>query len=353
MSKIILLGDVHFDCRSSSVNFLEYQRKFYENQFIPYCVKNNITTIIQLGDLFDKRQSINFRSLYQAKAMFFDLLQKHGITLHVFVGNHDLFYLESLEIDSPSLLLTEYDNIIIHKKPNTISIDSVQFDLIPWVCKENYEEVMKFVHGSHSDYCLGHFGFAGFAMYRGMISEEGFETTPFKKYKRVWSGHYHTRSQSGNIEYIGTPTEFNWQDCDDPRGFTVFDTQTLEQEFIQNDYTMFTKIEYNEDVFDYDSFNYESLKEKYVKVIVVNKANAARYDAFLQKVYESKCHDVTIVENFQNFTEGEVEEDIELEDTIEVVNSYIDSIDVNADKDKLKLMMQSLYIKAINGENIV
>lgn len=349
MSKVSLIGDIHFDGKSSSIQFIEFQRKFFEEQYIPYLLKNNIKTVFQLGDIFDRRTVMNMRTLYHAKKMFFDVLHDNEIDLHILVGNHDIFYLDTLEVNSPELLLREYSNVFIHTNPKTINVGTVSFDLIPWICKENYVEVHDFIDKSHSDYCLGHFEIAGFAMYKGYIAEEGLSPTLFKKYKRTVSGHYHTRSTQGNISYIGTPMEITWQDCDDPRGFEVFDTVSLQSEFIKNDYTLFHKIYYDEEKINSLEFDFLQLREKYVKIIIIKKENLKKYDNFLQQVYESGCHDVSIDENFEEFSNGVVEDNVKIEDTLSVVNSYIDSIDVNTNKEKLKSLMQRTYMEALNA----
>jgi hypothetical protein len=50
------------------------------------------------------------------------------------------------------------------------------------------------------------------------------------------------------------------------------------------------------------------------------------------------------------FSTGDVDEQIDLEDTIDVLSHYIDSIETDADKTKIKMFMKSLYIEAINTE---
>jgi len=347
MTKVAYLGDVHFGARNSSTQFIEYQRKFFENQFIPYLIENEIKLVIQFGDLFDKRTSINTRALYCAHNMFFKPLKKHGIELKVILGNHDIFYLESLEINSPELLLMGYDNVMVYREPTEILVDAVAIDLIPWICKENVDQVNKFMKESYSDYCIGHFEIAGFPHYRGHVSEGGLSPSVFKKYKNVWSGHFHTRSTNGNISYIGTPMEITWQDSDDPRGFEVFDTDTLKTQFVKNNYTLFHKVIYN-DQLDTQYFNFDELKEKYVKVVIEGKTNPSKYNSFIQRIFDIGAYDVSIVENFQDYFGGEVQETVKLENTMDVVYSYIDSIEINSEKEDLKSLMQRTYTEAMN-----
>jgi DNA repair exonuclease SbcCD nuclease subunit len=348
MTKYAFIGDMHLGAKSNSIDFIEFQERFFKYQLIPYLLENNIKHVTQVGDIFDTRTNVNLRSLYYAKRNFFDVLEQNGIVLNVILGNHDIFFSDTLEINSPTLLLGEYDNITIHDYPVTSHLGNYSFDFIPWICKFNSKEISEFISKSVSDFCVGHFEISGFAMYKGHIAEEGMSPELFKKYKHVYSGHYHTRSTKGNISYLGTPYEITWQDCDDPRGFYVFDDETGNMEFIENKFRLFEKVIYND--LDSKEFDFESLKDKYIKIIVVNKGNSKKYDSFLQKVYELGCINVTIEENFEEFTNGQVDESVKIEDTLSVVNSYIDSIDVNTDKIELKSLMQKLYIEAIHGE---
>lgn len=350
MSKTALVADLHFGCRNGSMQFIEYQRRYFEEEFFPYLADNNIKTIFQFGDVFDKRSSIDFRSLYHAKKNFFNVLRDMDISVHMILGNHDLYHLDKLDINSPNLLLSEYKNINIIDKPTTIETGITTIDFIPWIAKSNHDEIMKFIKSSKSDYCVGHFEIAGFEMYKGTKNEGGIDRKLFKKYKNVWSGHYHTRSQIGNIEYIGVPLEITWQDCDDPRGITVFDTNTLTTEFVKNKLSIFKKIEYIS-LLDQNAFNFDELKDKFVKIIVLENVNKIKYENFLTKVYDAGCYDVSIMENFEVYKQGEVEEHVVIGDTLAVVNSYIDSIEIPGDKNALKKLMNSLYIQTINDND--
>lgn len=111
--KVCLLGDTHFGVRNDSLAFHRYYDNFYTNQFFPYIEKHGIKTVIQLGDLFDRRKYINFVSLSESRRYFFDRLQEFDIDFHALIGNHDIFWKNSVEVNSPDLLLRGYDNITL------------------------------------------------------------------------------------------------------------------------------------------------------------------------------------------------------------------------------------------------
>ncbi|NDB57979.1 hypothetical protein EB001_05990 [bacterium] len=350
MSKFVVLGDTHFGVRGDSLKFHVYYEKFYSECLFPYMEQHNIKAIYQLGDLFDRRKFINFNTLKECKRYFFDELKLRGIQLITLLGNHDIFWKESLEVNAQSLILGEYDNITLIDKPTRMHEDNASIDLIPWICKENEVDVFSFIDNSKSDLCLGHFEIAGFPMYRGMHAEEGLSHDMFAKYERVWSGHYHTRSKAENIEYVGTPYEMTWQDAGDPKGFSVFDTETRELTFIQNPFTIHEKIEYNDKDQEPIDLTTIDIKDKYIKLVVINKTDLYKFDRFVNMMYEQAPYEVKIIEDLSEFNEGKIDAEINLEDTISILGNYIDSVQTEGDKEAIKSFVKGLYIEAINQE---
>lgn len=346
--KIALLGDAHIGARSDSLAFHSFFRKFY-GFFFSELKSRKIDTIIQLGDLWDRRKYINFVSLSESRKYFFDELRERDISMTTILGNHDITFKNTLEVNASSLLLQEYDNITVIDKPTTVELGGIKIALIPWICSENYVDCFNEINNTQAEICMGHFEISGFEMYRGHIAEGGLNSDSFNRFDTVFSGHYHHRSTRGNISYLGTPYELTWQDYNDPRGFHIFDTETLTVEFIQNPFTMFVRLEYNDkhEVLDLDAID---LTETYVKLVVVNKTDYYKYDNFINKLYTKGCHDIKIVEDMSEFQSGTVDETIDLEDTLSILSNYVDSINTDIDKDKIKTYMKSLYIDALNCE---
>jgi DNA repair exonuclease SbcCD nuclease subunit len=270
-----------------------------------------------------------------------------GVEFYTLVGNHDAHYRESLEINSPSLVLGEYNNIHIYSKPTTITIDNNSMDIIPWICKENEQDIAEFIAQSKSDLCLGHFEIENFSMYKGVESHEGLSPAIFEKYERVISGHYHTKSARDNITYAGTPYEMTWQDYNDPKGFHIFDTETRELTFVENVHRVFVRIDYD-DTKELVDLSTLSLTDCFVKLVVTSKTNLYKFDNFVQRLYGMGCYEIKIIEDMSEFSDGEVGDDIDLEDTMDVLSNYIDSIDTDADKEQIKTFMKVLYVEALN-----
>ena len=226
--KIVLVTDLHFGARNDSVKVAKHQKRFYDEVFFPYLKENNINTIIDLGDTFDRRKYISFTSLKSSREMFFDPLKENNITTHMIVGNHDTVYKNTNELNSVNLLLKEYDNVIEYEAPEDIEIDGCKILILPWICPGNHQESMTAIKATKAQVVMSHLELKGFEFMRGHFMHEGMDHTIFDKFDLVCSGHYHHKSTEGNINYLGTPYELTWQDYEDPKGFHVFDTETRE-----------------------------------------------------------------------------------------------------------------------------
>jgi len=353
--KVAIITDQHFGARNDSIHFLDYQEKFYSETFFPVLDSNSIDTVLILGDTFDRRKYINFYSYKRTREMFFDKLSQRGIKVHMLAGNHDTYFKNTNEVNSVRLLLQEYTNIEVIDSPKTITVDGNAICMMPWICPENYQESMDELKNTTSDVVMGHFDIAGFQMHRGLSSTDGLERSLFSRFDMVFSGHFHHRSTSDNIYYLGNPYELTWQDYNDPRGFHLFDLQARKLEFIENPNVMFHRITYDDKENSITEINSKDLTKytnTYVKVVVINKTNPYLFDKFMTNLYAVNPIDVTIAEDFTDLTEG-IDDDIldQAEDTITIINKFVDGIkEEHIDNDKLKSVLKELYVEALNQE---
>ena len=177
--------------------------------------------------------------------------------------------------------------------------------------------------------------------------EDGMDTKVFDKFEKVYSGHYHTRSDNGKIYYLGNPYEMYWNDVNDKRGFHIFDTETLTHKSINNPYKLFYNI-YYEDT-NYKLFNATEYQNKIVKVIVRQKTSPKEFEKFIDKLYGAGVQDLKIVENFELSTNEnfDVEED---ENTLSILNRYIDESEFDIDKGIIKNIFKDLYRQSCEVE---
>lgn len=350
--KIAILGDTHHGMRGDSIAFHNHYREFYLKTFFPYLEEHGITNVYQLGDLFDRRKYISFQTLALCRKYFFDVMQKKNIQFYTLLGNHDITFKNTLEVNSPQLLLQEYENVCIYDKP--FNDKELGVDIIPWICKDNEAEIMEYIKNSTNQICFGHFELQGFEMDRGNICHEGMDPSALQKYDLVLSGHFHHKSNSGNIVYVGTPGEMTWADYNDERGFHILDTETRELTFIPNPNKMFYKIKYNDDELFYNDIvnaDHSHLAGKYIKLVVEKRNNSFLFDTLIDELTKVAPLEVSVVEDFSEIT-NDVEVDIDqAEDTITILNKYVDGLTLPVESDKIKNVLRDVYNEAVSMES--
>ena len=341
--KVAIITDQHFGARKNSKLFHDYFLKFYNNIFFPTLEEEGITTIVDMGDTFDSRKGIDFSALSWAKNNYYDRLQEMGVKVHTIVGNHTAYYKNTNQINAVDLLLREYDNVTVYSEPTEVLLGQLPTLFIPWINQENEETTIKLIKGTSCKCAMGHLELQGFRVNSQIIMEHGLESKLFENFTHVFSGHYHTRSSNGRISYLGNPYEMFWTDVNDTRGFHIFDTETLERTPIDNPYKLFYNI-YYEDT-NYQTFDTRDYENKIVKVIVRKKTDAKKFEKFIDKLYSSGVAELKIVENFQ-IQESEDFEAFESEDTMSILNRYIEEAEINLDKVTIKKMINEIYQEA-------
>ena len=343
--KVAIITDTHYGARKGSKYLHDYFELFYKNVFFPALEEHGIDTVIHMGDAFDSRKSIDYQSFEWAKRVVFEPLKKYKV--HMIIGNHDCYYKNTNNTNSPQLLLQSYSNITTYQEVSELKIGNLNILLIPWINAENFENTVTAIKNTDSNCAMGHLELNGFRVHRGHTMEEGMDSALFEKFDRTFSGHYHTRSDNGRIFYLGNPYEMFWNDVNDTRGFTIFDTETLEHFHINNPYKLFSNI-YYEDT-PYQTFDFSEYENKIVKVIVRKKTKVKSFEKFIDKLYSVGVQDLKIVENFE-IQESEDFEITEEESTMSILNRYIEESEFELDKNIIKGIFQNLYKQACEVE---
>ena len=343
--KVAIITDTHYGARKGSKHLHDYFEMFYRDVFFPSLEEHQIDTVIHMGDIFDSRKAIDLQSLEWSKKVVFEPLKKYKV--HALIGNHDCYYKNTNNVNSPELLLKDYSNIKTYSKATEISLDKLKILFLPWINSENYKETCNLITRTKAKVAMGHLELNGFVATRGHLMENGMDVDIFDKFQKVYSGHYHTRSNNGKIFYLGNPYEMFWNDVNDPRGFNIFDTETLEHTPVNNPYKLFYNI-YYEDT-NYKLFNATEYKNKIVKVIVRQKSNLKDFEKFIDKLYSIGVQDLKIIENFdvQESEDFDIDED---ENTLSILNRYIDESEFEYDKNIVKGIFQDLYRQACEVE---
>jgi DNA repair exonuclease SbcCD nuclease subunit len=350
--KIAILNDTHCGIRNSSDIFVKHQRDFYEQVFFPYLNENGIKNILHLGDYYDHRKFVNFKALSDNREVFLERLRRDGITMDIIPGNHDVYYKNTNELCSLKELMGHYMNEVnIIMEPRVMDYDGCKIALVPWINNENYHSSIEFIKNCKASILGAHLELVGFDMMKGVKNTHGMESKIFDRFEQVWSGHFHTKSNQGNIHYLGSQMEFTWADSNDPKYFHIFDTETRELTPVRNPLVMFEKVVYNDAQIDYNGKDISYLKDKFVKLVVIKKEDPFVFDRFVDRIQQLGVHDLKIAETFDEFVGVNVDDEgISVEDTTELLDSYVDAVDTDLDKDKIKGLMRGLYVEAQNLE---
>ena len=350
--KIALLTDTHFGARNDSLIFNDFFKKFYVNIFFPTLKERGITEVIHLGDVVDRRKFINYKTLNSMKEMLFNPLKEMGVNIKIIIGNHDCYYKNTLAVNSMTELTRGMPHVIVYDEPAEISLDGKnQAVFIPWICNENEEQSRELIEKTRAPVAFGHLQIEGIEQHKGSFAIEGHSPSMFKAFQKVYSGHFHHKSETGNITYLGNPYEITWADYNDKRGFHIYDTETMETEFIENPYSMFHKIYYDDEKTDYGDLS--RYKDTYVKIIIRNKNNSYLFEALMDKLFDVGIGHISVVDNL--FDIEDLGEDIEnmedVEDTMSVIRSCVDGLQFD-NKEPLNKLMQDLYNEALTMETV-
>jgi hypothetical protein len=234
-------------------------------------------------------------------------------------------------------------------KPTVVDYDGMAIALVPWINTQNEKESLEFLANCKADIVGAHLELQGFEMSKGMPCMEGMDRKHFDRFDMVMTGHFHAKSTQNNIHYLGSQMEFFWNDCNDPKHFHVLDTETRELTPVVNPITIYEKIYYDhENMRKFKDLKY--LDNKFVKVIVTNKGDPYEFERFIDRVQSQKIHELKIAEDFKEFTGENVSDNVSVDDTETLVYDYVDSVNTDLDKGRIKKEISYLMKEAQSME---
>jgi len=349
--KIALITDTHWGVRGDIIAFHDYFKRSLDEFFFPELRKRGIKNIIHLGDVVDRRKYVNFMTAHRLRKDFLEPINNE-FKMDIIVGNHDTYYKNTNSINALDELVNgKYENIEIYTEAETVLYDDVPILFIPWITDENRENTLYNIKATDAQIAMGHLELTGFEMYKGHVNDHGMDHNLLSRFDVVCSGHYHHKSSNGSINYLGAFAEHIWSDFDDPRGFHIFDTDTRELEFIQNPFSIFKKIWYDDMNKNMDEVLLHDVQTKdcIVKVIVKNKTNPYWFDLFIDAIENTTPIELQVVEDHLHL---DIEDDSDIineaEDTISIFRNYIEQMNLDGGKkDKLNKTIMELYQEAM------
>jgi predicted phosphodiesterase len=346
--KIALINDTHWGARNDSPAFIDYFNKFYDKVFFPYLQENNINTVIHLGDVVDRRKFINHNTAHNFKLKFWDKVDLLNIDTHVIIGNHDTYYKNTNEINALQNLNIS-KRAKVYTSSETVNFDGLDILFIPWICDTNMEDSLHNIDKSTAEIVMGHLEIKGFEMHKGHLNEQGLDKSLFKRFEKVITGHFHKKSDDGQIYYLGCPYQIMWSDYNCPKGFHIFDTATRELTRVPNPLIMFKKFIYDDKKEDYSKKDLSDYENTYVKLFISQKTDSDMFDKLLDRFHnEINAYEINVIEDLSSDINLTVKENIldQGEDTLTFLGNYIDQVDTTLDRAKLKTFAKQLYVEA-------
>ena len=346
--KIALINDTHWGARNDSPAFIDYFNRFYNEIFFPYLQQNNINTIVHLGDVVDRRKFINHNTAHNFKLNFWDKIDLLNIDTHVIIGNHDTYYKNTNEINALQNLNISF-NTKVYTSCETVNFDGLDILFIPWICDANMEDSLHNIDKSTAQIVMGHLEIKGFEMHKGHLNEQGLDKDLFKRFEKVITGHFHKKSDDGQVYYLGCPYQIMWSDYNCPKGFHIFDTATRELTRVPNPLIMFKKFIYDDKKEDYSKKDLSDYENTYVKLFISQKTDSDMFDKLLDRFHnEINAYEINVIEDLSSDINSTVKENIldQGEDTLTFLGNYIDQVDTNLDRAKLKTFAKQLYVEA-------
>lgn len=290
-----------------------------------------------------------YENIESSNRYYFDRCEEAGIPQDVIVGNHDCPYTSTNRSNGPEVILQGYERVSVWSSPKYLELDGVTFLLLPWINKSNAEESLAAIKAGKADIVCGHLALNGFEMRPGKACEKGINPALFSKYKQVWSGHFHSKHSKGNIHYLGAPYQMRWDDYGVRKGFHIFDTETMQLEFVENPYTLYEKIYYDDTEFDSLTDLKKRLPEtdgKFVKLVVEKKTHVDWFEQLRLEIEDAEPLKIDTIEDTRvevELSEMSVED---LQRTDSLIESYVDAYEADVDKDRLKNILVSCYVEA-------
>lgn len=276
-----------------------------------------------------------------------------NLEVHIIAGNHDTYFKNTNEINAlRELVYGKYPFHIYDRYAEVVKFENLPILLTPWICDDNRKQIFENIQRGGTSVCAGHLEIQGFEMYRGSIVSHGDDRSVFGRFDMVLSGHYHHRSSDGSIFYLGSHGEFTWSDYDDPRGFHILDTETMELTFIENPFKVFNKIWYNDsETLRLEDTDFSIYKDQFIKVVINNRNDPYMFDKFIDSLEKANPLDVQVIEDQLNLNIEDESIIDEAESTLTIFKKYIDNIEnINVDKIKLNDKINELYHEALNVE---
>ncbi|AXF41462.1 endonuclease [Acinetobacter phage SH-Ab 15599] len=352
---VAFIGDLHFGIKNGDKWFLEFQVAYMKRK-LDQMKALGIKYLLQAGDALDnrKRTETNVIDALQEVNEYANAL---GIIIIYIVGNHNTFYTDTNAVHNLNII-QHMSNVAVVDEQAVLTYKGADVILLlAWIHKNNIAKMMEVVEASTAPYCMMHAEFDGFEMYKGIEAKGGMSIVPFRRFSKVFSGHYHTVSEDGNIKYVGSPYALTWMDYVDGtnRGWFELDLRTGQETFHKNDETETLFFVDNYDpTFEYNEAYFDKLKNKIVKFFVKEVPDQKHFDKYVKLINSIPFIDRRIIDEREIAAIEHATVDIKTMNLtpVKVIDEYVrkEATNVNLNPDLVAAEALSLYNHATGME---
>lgn len=235
-SRVWMITDTHLGVRNSLEEWIDIQRKYFFDEFIPLIKKEYKPgdVLFHLGDVFDSRHAITLKVIDLAIDIFESLSSIFIDGVYIIAGNHDIWKKTDNTINSLKMLKRIPNIYIIDTTPKTIKVGTANFLMLPWQKDHDTDlEAIK-VYSDKHDYLMCHMDVYGMKGSRFNTIDTGTDIRAFSSFKRVYSGHIHYRQKMENVVMLGTPYELTRSDMYNLKAIVLLDANTGEETIFPN-----------------------------------------------------------------------------------------------------------------------
>ena len=120
---------------------------------------------------------------------------------------------------------------------------------------------------------------------------------------------------------------------------------------IENPYSIFHKIYYDDEKVDYGDLS--KYKDTYVKIIIRNKNNSYLFETLMDKLINVGVGHISVIDNLFDIEDlgTDIESVEDVEDTMSVIRNCVDDLHIQ-NKEELNKLMQDLYNEALTMETV-
>lgn len=285
------MNDLHYGVSGNDGPVPEELDKFIQS-FLIDVDEEKPDAIIIAGDFLHDRKKIDVKTIDRA-SLFLQELESREIPTFILLGNHDIYYRNTLSPNSLEPLCQKYQYVKAVTKPTFLKVLEKECLMIPWICKDNEEEVNQSIDETQAEYLFAHLELKGFELMPGIISTHGDDVGKYTKFTKVFTGHYHARQNKNNILYMGTQYHMNRADNNITKGYHRLEDNG-DITFVPNHSKLFMKLEYDDDTLQHIIESDDSFKGK---IATINCADCDdnQIKSLAEVLENSSLHDFKIL----------------------------------------------------------